>query len=425
MIITFFLFISIFTIIVKGQKDKGDHSSNKNKNNKNLKVDSNGLATIWETIRFYSRKSNPQFRALGALIQSPCFKSTGLLDSLNNSSLSMTLWAPLDSAFGSFFSNPTLFRGGDYNCSSKISRPVMDSMEEPFGNDREEQCEKSDLFKKEKKFDSMLPCFPSIIQYHFIPNRTFYLLDDLNGIDEILTPLKTGLGGRDFPSSFVRQSSFQILIVNQIRIAEKSDAENGGKMNSKANLNYGISHANVVLRNLICSNGIIHGIDKVMTPPANLTRTLKELDKIDMVAILKSQDDFISNLYNVTIFLPEKIEENENGDPLTPEQIISKSSPPILNLTYYTFKGRFYDIDTAVSLGLKSPYTVKIANLAGQEMEISYDRNYRIKIDGIPISRSNILLDVGVLHFIEKPIPRVVKMQGSNLTITNKYQEFI
>lgn len=334
------------------------------------------LQTVAETLRTLARsRSNPQYRAITTLLQSPCGSS--LFTSLNNASASVTLFAPTDTAIEHFFPSPIPIRG--WTCPNDA-----------------ESCRENPSYvnKQDVQLDSVRVCISELLKYHVVPETQFQVLATLNNVPQVVTPLSTALNST---SPLVRTDYSQTLLVNQTR--RSNDAVD-------AYVNYGARAAHIVQPSILCSNGVIHGIDTLLTPPTNISTTLAQLGMLQLATLVKSQLD--KSTRNVTVFLPWK----ELLQPQDPEQVIVGSTAPPLNLSYYTTNGVYYNAMTATALGLKPPQTANVTSLAGTSFQIQFDRDYQMLVDGVNVSHTNILLDTGVLHILDARLPSAVQAQA-------------
>ena len=282
----------------------------------------------------------------------------------------------------------------------------------------------------------MLPCAADFLQYHVLPplaagNGSALFFNGTgfpqlyNGTGPLfnVTVLPTGLnssclvhlsngtgsmGGVSGVSSTSNSTSNnQWLVFN---VTNSTSSNNSQSLPMNVSISHGgvYASANVTAGNFACSNGVLHIVDAVLVPPASLNATLDAPNALDALApdgvdaleiFLANHTDLlgtIGNLSGITLFLPDFqqarpatnltfLDAYNVTDYLFPSDVIfnNQSFPVIGNLSSGVFVQQNY------------------SNYNNVSVPLLFGANYSLLVNGTNVTRSNVLLNNGVLHFID------------------------
>lgn len=369
---------------------------------------------------------------------------TSQVTQLLNSSdaMNLTFFAPSDSAFNNITGWPDLGANFCDSCSSNSSA----SMEGEGGvgssnNSSSSSCPtgcNSTALGFNATAPELAPCLSEILQYHLLNESLFFndtRFDFLNSSFTNITVLPTYLnssclvhlsnstnmttdgtaGGADAEQSENQlQSNNQYLVFN-ITNNNSSSLDEASSMSSPFNITllHGINApANVTVFNIQSSNGVLHVVDAVLIPPANFSQTVNftfnnmtgqdgssnESDNnggsnSTIPFLNQTELEMMANMTGITVFLPDP--EGMQQD--------SNSSSNSFNLTNFVFPQVIFNNQSFSSTGNLSEGVFvqqNFTNINGENVTFLFGRNNSLLVNGTEVSRSNILMDNGVLHLL-------------------------
>lgn len=326
-------------------------------------------STIWQALRQISRRTDdPSFIGMAVALQSPC--NAALRRRLDDPNETFTVFAPVNEAFISFDPDnrmPLRMIG----CGVRNATCEAGALH-PFPGAR-------------FSLQSLQSCMPELTQYHVVPGIQFVALESLGDANEAIAVLPTALNS----SQLVRLAPAepQHIVVNQTATGDRVQHwVNGAATRPPARL---------VIRNIQCSNGVIHGIDRLLFPPANALRTLQAIDPRPAALALRTPELArpVTQQRNVTVFWPASGWQLE-----APSEAVMRSMSRLWNYTDYIVQDQVIFNNSTRADG-----NLTVTMISGKQRVISLNGNYSMNVDDIPVVRSNVLLDNGVLHFIERP----------------------
>jgi uncharacterized surface protein with fasciclin (FAS1) repeats len=280
---------------------------------------------------------------------------------------------------------------------------------------------------------NMLPCTSDFLSYHLLNtslvfNETYFPFlnnassSSASGSEALnitvlpsylnsscLVELSSGSGNE---TSSGNGAQSQVLVFN-VTSGSGGNGQNGA---SASPFNATILHgavfppANVSYGNIECSNGILHIVDSVLVPPANLTDSLSSVFNSTSASQNSTQlsnstlppglSSFLNqtqlgNLLNMTgftLFLPD-IRNASNAT----------SELGRFNVSDYIFPSLIYNNQTYELIGnlTESVYIQQnFTNINNASVPFLWGRNYSMLVNGTGVSESNILLSNGVLHLL-------------------------
>lgn len=328
-------------------------------------------STIWQALRQIARRTDdPAFIGMAVALQSPC--NAALRLRLDDPNETFTLFAPVNEAFISFDPHnrmPLRMIG----CGNETCR---EEKLNPFPGTR-------------YSLGALRGCLAEITQYHVVPGVQFVALEGLgSGVEEAVVILPTALNSSS-PLVQLAPGQSQHLVVNQTVTSKGLEYWVSGAASREP--------ARIAIRNIQCSNGVIHGITRLLLPPPSALRTLQAIDPRPAALALRTPDLArpVTELKMVTIFWPASGWQQEDTG-----EAVRRSMSRVWNYTEYIVPEKVIFNNSTDPTG-----NMTVSMISGQQREISFAGNYSMAVDGIRIVRSNVLLDNGVLHFIERPFP--------------------
>jgi transforming growth factor-beta-induced protein len=156
-----------------------------------------------------------------------------------------------------------------------------------------------------------------------------------------------------------------------------------------------INDAKVITSDIICTNGVIHIIDKVLTPPKTIARTLTEngnftklvsaVNAVNLTAMLNSSSPF-------TVFAPTDAAFNALDQTVLNKLVASDKANLTKLLTYHMVPG------TLASFQLKNG-TVTTAE--GEQLNVTVNGS-NITVGNVTLVTKEIICTNGVIHVIDK-----------------------
>jgi uncharacterized surface protein with fasciclin (FAS1) repeats len=260
----------------------------------------------------------------------------------------------------------------------------------------------------------LMPCLPQMLQYHLLNETLFFnstRFGFLNASSYNYTVLPTFLNSSSLVNLSGNDSedgnNNQVLVFN-ISNSNGNGNDNGQQDDTSVNFtspfNVSILHginpvANVTLFDIPSSNGILHVIDRLLIPPANLTATINatymdENDNISMnpsVSFLNRTDlEMYANMSGITVFLPSA---QSNQTDLSS-----------FNVSNYIFPELFYNNRSFELVGNLSEnvfFQQNLTNLNGEIVPILFGRDNSMLFNGSRVIQPNILMKNGVLHIFD------------------------
>lgn len=182
--------------------------------------------------------------------------------------------------------------------------------------------------------------------------------------------------------------------------------------------------ANVTVFDIPSSNGVLHVIDALLIPPANMTDTINATysssddssgnntsgsGSSSMLPSFLNQTELekYSNMSGITIFLPDSNSlgnlNNTSNNNSTSSGSGSGSSSNF-NLTNYIFPSLLYNNRSFEVIGNLSDgvfFQQNLTNLNGDNITILFGRNNAMLFNGSRVIQSDILMKNGVLHLFD------------------------
>lgn len=308
----------------------------------------------------------------------------------------------------------------------------------------------------------LMPCLPQMLQYHLLNesltfnstsfgflNRSNYnltvlptmlnssclvnLVNSTTGatnatnetsgsvgpIGSVSAQQESGIG-----SSEMMQNN-QVLVFNISSGMSENNSSSGGAGGSSGSqqsqgssqFNVTILHginapANVTVFDIQSSNGILHVIDALLIPPANMTQTINATysssnntvvsnpnagmeNSSGLPSFLNQTDlEMYANMSGITVFLPDANSSSGNNS-LTGSNF---------NLTNYIFPSLLYNNRSFEVIGNLSDgvfFQQNLTNMNGENVTILFGRNNAMLFNGSRVTQSDILMKNGVLHMFD------------------------
>ena len=382
---------------------------------------------------------------------------------LNSTSGNYTFFAPSDQAFraipgfpdfGPNFCDNCGGGGGKSNRNPNSGGLLARFFQSDQGALRQQQqgqcpkgCNDSSLSLNATS-SQLIPCLPQILQYHLLNesvyfnstsfgflNRSTYNLTvtptmlnssclvDLansssagnNQSNETMGsvgPAEPGVGAlqQDGNSGMNdANSNSQVLVFNITNSGNNTGSSGSSSFN--VTILHGINRpANVTIFDIPSSNGVLHVIDALLIPPANMTDTINATYAMSSSNSSMSESfnssgnstsslpsflnqtelEMYSNMSGITVFLPESNSTGSNS--------IAASN---FNLTNYIFPTLLYNNRSFEVIGNLSDgvfFQQNLTNLNGVNVTVLFGRNNAMLFNGSRVTQSNILMKNGVLH---------------------------
>lgn len=300
----------------------------------------------------------------------------------------------------------------------------------------------------------LMPCLPQMLQYHLLNeslifnSTTFGFLNRSNYNLTVLPTMmnssclvnlvnaKTGstnatnetsgsvgpigsVGAQQQQDTGMMQNN-QVLVFN---ISSNMGSENqssgsGGSQQSmgSSQFNVTILHginapANVTVYDIPSSNGVLHVIDALLIPPANMSQTINSTYSSSgnstsgsgsgsssnstngLPSFLNQTDlEMYANMSGITVFLPNSNSSSGNNTSTS------------FNITNYIFPSLLYNNRSFEIIGNLSDgvfFQQNLTNLNGENVTILFGRNNAMLFNGSRVTQSNILMKNGVLHMFD------------------------
>lgn len=305
----------------------------------------------------------------------------------------------------------------------------------------------------------LMPCLPQILQYHLLNESLTFnstTFGFLNRSSYNLTVLPTMLNssclvnlvnastgatnatnetsGRVGPVGSVSaqqeeggsmMQNNQVLVFNISSSSSNNSSEgSGGSQQSSlgsSQFNVTILHginapANVTVFDIPSSNGVLHVIDALLIPPANMTQTINSTYSMssrnvsssvsssgnqmsNLPSFLNQTDlEMYANMSGITVFLPDSNSASSLGNST------SGNNTTNFNLTNYIFPSLLYNNRSFEVIGNLSDgvfFQQNLTNLNGENVTILFGRNNAMLFNGSRVTQSNILMKNGVLHMFD------------------------
>ncbi len=371
---------------------------------------------------------------------------------LNSSeAMNLTFFAPSDSAFSNITGWPDLGANFCNNCNNTSSSGLNTGNSSSSTGSSSGACNNSSSSCAQgcnstavgfnATASELSPCLSEVLQYHVL-NESLYFNETrfgfLNRSSTNVTVLPTYLNssclvhlsnttnntsGGQSQSSNQTQSNNQYLVFN-ITNTNSSSSSGSGQGQSSSNMtspyNVTILHgintpANVTSFDIQSSNGVLHIIDAVLIPPANFSQTLNytynmtqsqsnssnstgsssggSSNNSSLLFLNQTDLSMLANMTGITVLLPDPEGMQQSGN----------SSNNSFNVTDYVFPQVIFNNQSFVNIGnltdgvfLQQNFT----NINGQNVTFLFGRNYSVIVNGTQITKSNILMDNGVLHLL-------------------------
>jgi uncharacterized surface protein with fasciclin (FAS1) repeats len=373
--------------------------------------------------------------------------TANLTEMLNSTSGNYTFFAPSDQAFRAipgfpdFGANFCQRCNGSYNANANSSgsgsgfgRVISRIFQNDQGIQQQQPqcpvgCNDTSLAINATS-SQLMPCLPLILQYHLLNESLTFNSTSfgfLNSSNYNLTVLPTMLNSSclvnlvnatNGATNFTNDTSSGVLHNNQVLVFNISSSMNDNSSLSESQQSVGSSQFNVTILHGInapanvtkfdipSSNGILHVVDSLLIPPANMTATINSTysnssSSVDGMlnsgfsSFLNQTDlEMYANMSGITVFLPDTNSTNsiETSD---------NNSLSSFNITNYIFPSLLYNNRSFEIIGNLSDgvfFQQNLTNLNGENVTILFGRNNAMLFNGSRVTQSNILMKNGVLH---------------------------
>ena len=378
--------------------------------------------------------------------------TTNVTQLLNSSSGNYTFFAPSDQAFRAIPGFPDFGPNFCDNCGGGGGNKPFSSgggglFSRIFQSEKEQpqQCSKGcndTSLSLNATSPQLMACLPQMLQYHLLNESLTFnatTFGFLNRSSYNLTVLPTlmnssclvNLGGKNQGNETMgatgasgTSGNYQVLVFN-ISSSSGNDSSSGSTGLSGFNVTilHGInSPANVTVFDVASSNGVLHVVDALLIPPANMTETINATystsnstssnlnNSTSALPSFLNQTDLqmYNNMSGITVFLPDL-----SGNISSPS---SSSSFASFNLTNYIFPSLLYNNRSFEVIGNLSDgvfFQQNLTNLNGENVTILFGRNNAMLFNGSRVTQSNILMKNGVLH-VFSPSESIFGANGPN-----------
>lgn len=395
--------------------------------------------------------------------------TSNLTQMLNSSDGNYTFFAPSDQAFRAIPGFPDFGPNFCDYCSGGGGRSNRNpnsggllarffQSDGPLRQQQQGQCPKGcndTSLSLNATSAQLMPCLPQILQYHLLNESVYFNSTSfgfLNRSSYNLTVAPTMLNssclvnlansssagnnqsnetmgsvGPDEPGFGALQqdgssgmnaanANAQVLVFNITNSGNTTGSGSSGSSGSSSfnvTILHGINRpANVTIFDIPSSNGVLHVIDALLIPPANMTETINNTYSMNSSNSSTSESfnssgnatsslppflnqtelEMYSNMSGITVFLPES---NSTG---SSNNTISASN---FNLTNYIFPTLLYNNRSFEVIGNLSDgvfFQQNLTNLNGDNVTVLFGRNNAMLFNGSRVTQSNILMKNGVLH---------------------------
>ncbi|RUP50886.1 FAS1 domain-containing protein [Jimgerdemannia flammicorona] len=210
-------------------------------------------------------------------------------------------------------------------------------------------------------------------------------------------------GALVFLDSFFNNASFVRIGQNKPQVIEVTNESGNMKVND------GAITANFIKKDIKCSNGFLHIVDKVLLPPINTLRTLSAIPEL-------------STFYN--ILDPNNVTGPVSGQALT---IFAPNNAAWAAYNYTSKPGgvlkmevKYHISNTGVFHTLNFTDGQRLSAISGQLLVANVALNGTIFINGAPIVIGNILTSNAVVHVLGQVID-MSKIAYTNMSFTTNY----
>ncbi|KAG0170609.1 hypothetical protein DFQ28_002061 [Apophysomyces sp. BC1034] len=224
-----------------------------------------------------------------------------------------------------------------------------------------------------------------LVRYHIV--NSSFLLHELTNQTTINSTLSNNETTSKFPGGL------PLLIQSNV-----SDPSNATQVGFK--VGNGRTSANVVLSDILASNGVLHVIDNVLLPPQAPTEVIKNISAISELAqVIERFPQFgtqLNSTSNFTLFAP-------NNAALSQINTNGMNNQTIENMVRtYFLEGVYYTTNFTEAAGGNG--TTSVTTAAGSSLPITVNGTH-IKVNNtINVVQSNVLMDNGVMHIIDKAL---------------------
>lgn len=473
-----------------GQAGGSNNSNNSTSSNASkLQISANN--TILQNLyalslnQSYYSLSNSSLSYISLLLGLNSSCTTNVTQILNSTSGNYTFFAPSDQAFrsiqgfpdfGSDFCQNCNESGSNSNSTNSRGGGIISRMFQSDSSGQQGQCPRGcneTSLAYNATSSQLMPCLPQMLQYHLLNeslsfnstsfgflNRSLFNLTVLPTMlnSSCLVNLSNSTSGSSNNSSSIMPNN-QVLVFNITNASNNSSSSNnsgnsGGSSSlasSPSNSTFGSSPfnvtilhginqpANVTVFDIPSSNGILHIIDALLIPPANLTDTLlytysnhssttnnnnnsttnsnssSSSNSTALPSFLNQTDlEMYANMSGITVFLPNL---NSTSGSSTNSTSNSTSTSSSFNITDYIFPTLLYNNRSFETIGNLTDgvfFQQNLTNLNGQNVTVLFGRNNAMRFNGSEVTESNILMKNGVLHLFQAP--EGFLSQGNNTT---------
>lgn len=363
--------------------------------------------------------------------------TSNVTEMLNSSSGNYTFFAPSDQAFRAIPGFPDFGSNFCDNCGggpekgsgSRVGGGGGGLIARIFQSDQgsaqsqQSQCSKGcndTSLSLNATSPQLMPCLPQILQYHLLNeslifnattfgflNRSSYnltVLPTMMNSSCLVNLVNSTAGGMNETMGSGPGGNNQVLVFNIT-----SNGNSTGSVGSSSGFNVTILHginrpANVTVFDIESSNGVLHVIDALLIPPANMTDTINAtyatmggpsspVSSNSTSFLNQTELQQYSNMSGITVFLPDLSDNSTSSN--------STSSPSNFNLTNYIFPSLLYNNRSFDLIGNLSDgvfFQQNLTNLNGDNVTILFGRNNAMLFNGSRVTQSNILMKNGVLH---------------------------
>jgi len=235
----------------------------------------------------------------------------------------------------------------------------------------------------------------------FAPNNDAWDASSLNiskHVEKVIATLDYHVFGTVVNSSSMKYLDFPETLATDPKYVNIGDGKGQSlfiEADKDGNLTIYFSNtsAHSVVVDIVCSNGIVHIIDQVVTLPPVASNALKwsTLDVLLEAIILAGLEDAVNNTAGITLFAPTDAAFKSAG--IDPKNVTVDALANILK----------YHVVPAIAYTTDIEDGEQIVSLQGTNLTISHKAGTtKYEVNGANVVVANVLLKNGVAHFIDQ-----------------------
>lgn len=406
----------------------------------------------------YSQNASLSYISLLLGLNTSC--TANVTELLNSTSGNYTFFAPSDQAFRAIPGFPDFGSNFCQRCNNSSSSSGSGSdgqqglisriFQSEQGNQQQQQqcpmgCNDTSLTINATSAQ-LMPCLPQILQYHLLNesltfnassfgflNRSSYnltvlptmlnssclvnLVNATTGATNATNETNGSIGPVGSVSAQQQNGAMmqnnQVLVFNISRMTSDNSSGSQQQQMGSSQFNVTILHginapANVTVYDIPSSNGVLHVIDALLIPPANMTETINATysngtsgsnngnsgsGSSSLPSFLNQTDlEMYANMSGITVFLPDS------------NSSIGNNASTSFNISNYIFPSLLYNNRSFEVIGNLTDgvfFQQNLTNLNGENATILFGRNNAMLFNGSRVTQSNILMKNGVLHLFD------------------------